>query len=100
MIIVKSRAEHELEEFDEIFSALSHPTRRIILTVLMARKGEMTAGEIVERFSWRWPTMTRHLKQLEEAGLIEVHPVGRERRYVLNKNKLQRVVGGWLNWFQ
>jgi len=55
---VKSRAEKELEEFEEVFSALAHSTRRIILTVLMARKGEMTAGEIVERFSYRWPTMT------------------------------------------
>jgi len=100
MIYMKSRAEQELEEFDEVFAALAHSTRRIVLTVLMARKGEMTAGEIVERFSWRWPTMTRHLKQLEEAKLIEVNKVGRERRYILNKSKLQRVVGGWLHWFE
>src|SRR5688500_5802680 len=99
MMYVKSRAEKELEEFEDVFSALAHPTRRLILTVLMARKGQMTAGEIVERFSYRWPTVIRHLKQLEEAGLIDASKVGRERRYILNRDKLHRVVGGWLNWF-
>lgn len=59
----------------------------------------MTAGEIVERFDCSWPTMTRHLQILEEAGLIRVEKVGRERHYILNRQKLQRVVGGWLNWF-
>jgi DNA-binding transcriptional ArsR family regulator len=99
MISVTSKAERELQEFDEVFAALAHETRRVILVVLMARNGEMTAGEIVERFSWRWPTMTRHLKQLEDAGLIQVTKVGRERRYILNRKKLQQVMGGWLKWF-
>jgi len=60
----------------------------------------MTAGQIVERFSCSWPTMTRHLQVLEEAGLIRVEKVGRERHYLLNRQKLQQVVGGWLNWFE
>src|SRR5687768_4057496 len=96
---MKSRAEKELEDFEQVFSALAHETRRLILVVLLARNGEMTAGEIVGRFSWRWPTMTRHLQQLEAAGLIEVKRTGRERRYVLKKKRLEGVVGGWLGWF-
>ena len=60
----------------------------------------MTAGEIVERFSCSWPTMTKHLKILVSAGLIHVEKVGRERRYVLDRAKLHRVVGGWLQWFE
>ena len=94
------KAEKELKEFDEIFTALSHETRRLILVVLNSRKGEMTAGEIVDRFSYRWPTITRHLQHLQNAGLVSVKKVGRERRYVLNHDKLTRVVGGWVNWFQ
>jgi DNA-binding transcriptional ArsR family regulator len=97
---VVSKAEKELQEFNEVFAALSHETRRVILVVLMARNGEMTAGDIVERFSCRWPTITRHLKQLEDAGLIQVTKVGRERRYILNKKKLKHIVGGWLKWFE
>ncbi len=97
---MKSRAEKELEEYDLIFSALAHEARRRILVVLLGRHGEMTAGEIVERFSCSWPTMTRHLQVLEKAELIQVEKIGRERRYLLNRRKLHRVVGGWLNWFE
>lgn len=96
---MKRRAEQELEEIDVVFSALAHEARRRVLVVLLARGGEMTAGQIVERFSSSWPTMTRHMQQLEAAGLIMVEKVGRERRYILNRQKLRRVVGDWLNWF-
>lgn len=83
-----------------MFAALAHEARRRVLVVLLGRGGEMTAGQIVERFSCSWPTMTRHMQQLEAAGLISVEKVGRERRYILNSAELRRVVGGWLNWFE
>ncbi len=96
----KSKAERELEEFDLVFSALAHEARRRILVVLLGRKGEMTAGKIVERFSCSWPTMTRHLKVLEDAGLIKVEKVGRERLYILDRKKMLEVVGNWTKWFE
>jgi DNA-binding transcriptional ArsR family regulator len=96
----KSRAEKELEDFELVFSALAHEARRRVLVVLLGRKGEMTAGQIVERFHCSWPTMTRHLSVLEEAGLIHVEKRGRERHYILNKQRLNSVVGNWLGWFQ
>ena len=96
----KSRAEKELEDFDLVFSALSHESRRRVLVVLLGRHGEMTAGQIVERFHCSWPTMTRHLSILEEAGLIRVEKIGRERHYVLNRQRLLQVAGGWLKWFE
>lgn len=98
--MAKSRAEIELEEFEAVFSALAHEARRRVLVVLLGRKGQMTAGEIVERFNCSWPTMTRHLQILEDAGLITVEKNGRQRIYFLNKEKLQRVVGDWLKWFR
>jgi DNA-binding transcriptional ArsR family regulator len=98
--VSNSRAEKELEEFDEVFSALAHEARRRVLVVLLGRHGQMTAGQIVERFSCSWPTMTKHMKILEKAGLIHVEKVGRERLYILDRQKLHRVVGGWLNWFE
>ena len=100
VFMTKSRAEKELEDFEAVFSALAHVARRRVLVVLLGRHGEMTAGEIVDRFSCSWPTMTRHLSILEEAGLIRVEKVGRERHYLLNRQKLLHVVGGWLNWFE
>lgn len=97
--MAKSRAELELEAFDLVFSALAHEARRRVLVVLLGRHGQMTAGQIVERFDCSWPTMTRHLQILEEAGLIRVEKSGRERHYILNKDRLNQVVGGWLSWF-
>ncbi len=98
-LVSKSRAEKELEDFDAVFSALAHEARRRVLVVLLGRGGEMTAGQIVERFHCSWPTMTRHLQILEEAGLIRVEKIGRERHYFLNRQHLRGVVGSWLNWF-
>lgn len=95
----KSRAEKELEDFEQVFGALAHEARRRILVVLMGRQGHMTAGQIVERFHCSWPTMTRHLGVLGAAGLIQVEKVGRERHYILQRPRL-KVVSDWLNWFQ
>jgi DNA-binding transcriptional ArsR family regulator len=94
-----TRAEQELHDLDAVFAALAHPSRRQILLVLKLRGGAMTAGEIVERFSCKWPTTTRHLRALEDAGLITVRKEGRERLYQLNRTRLLDVVAGWLNWF-
>ena len=89
----------ELEDIETIFKALAHASRRHVLIVLNARDGRMTAGEIAERFSCSWPTTSRHLRVLEDAGLVRVEAQGRERIYVLARDKLNAVVGGWLNWF-
>lgn len=59
----------------------------------------MTAGEIADRFACSWPTTSRHLKVLEQAGLVRVEPRGRERVYVLARDELLDVVGGWTRWF-
>lgn len=68
--------------------------------VLRFRGGRMTAGEIAQRFSCRWPTTTRHLSVLERAGLVLVKKDGRSRIYSLNAKLLDSVVGGWLRWFK
>ena len=59
----------------------------------------MTAGDIAKRFHCAWPTTTRHLRVLEEAGLVTVEKRGRERVYKLDTARLLSVAGGWLEWF-
>lgn len=86
--------------YDAVFAALAHEARRRVLVVLLGRGGQMTAGKIVERFSCSWPTMTKHPGILERAGLIRVEKIGRERHYILERQKLHRIVGGWLNFFE
>ena len=90
----------ELAAVDAVFDALAHPSRRHILLVLRFRGGEMTAGDIAARFSCSWPTTTRHLKVLEEAGLVRVEKRGRERVYRLDGKRLRKVTAGWLRWFR
>jgi DNA-binding transcriptional ArsR family regulator len=86
-----------LAELDDVIRALAHPSRRQILLVVRFRGGEMTAGEIAERFSCAWPTVSRHLRVLERAELIVHEKQGRTRVYRLNREKLD-VLKDWLRW--
>lgn len=54
---------------DRAFAALADPTRRAILARLV--QGEATVNELMEPFHLTQPTISRHLKVLEEARLIE-----------------------------
>ena len=92
-------AKRELEDLDEIFTALAHASRRQILLTLHFRGGEMTAGEIASRFDCTWPTISRHLAQLVSAGLVRAERRGRERVYSLDRARLERIAGGWLRHF-
>ncbi|MDT2022280.1 metalloregulator ArsR/SmtB family transcription factor [Methylocella sp. CPCC 101449] len=57
------------ERLDQTFYALSDPTRRAILSRLAS--GEATVSELMEPFALSQPTISKHLKVLETAGLIE-----------------------------
>jgi DNA-binding transcriptional ArsR family regulator len=89
----------ELEGLDSVFAALASRSRRTILSVLHARGGEMTSGAIAERFDYSWPTISQHLRVLEQAGLVTVSLRGREHLYQLQPDRLQTVAGGWLARF-
>lgn len=95
----KPRGLADLEDLDTVFAALAHQSRRTILSVLHARGGEMTSGEIASRFDCSWPTTTRHLRTLEDAGLVHVSLRGRERVYALDSERLGSVAGSWINRF-
>src|SRR5262245_46905563 len=97
--LAKRDARRELAELDAVFACLSHASRRQILLSLLHHGGTMTAGEIASRFGCSWPTTSRHLKQLEQAGLVAVETRGRERAYELVGERLSRVVGGWVQRF-
>lgn len=58
----------------------------------------MSAGDIAGRFSHTWPTTSRHLRVLEQAGLLTHERQGRTRIYRVNQSKLD-AVRGWLRWF-
>ena len=55
-------------QLDSVFAALADPTRRAILARLA--RGEATVNELVAPFDLRQPTISKHLKVLERAGLV------------------------------
>ncbi len=67
---------------DEVFRALSDPTRREILRLLRAR--DMTAGEIAEHFPLAKSTLSGHFNVLKHAGLIVPERLGTSVVYSLN----------------
>lgn len=62
---------------DRAFAALADPTRRAILRQLA--DGEASVTDIASRFPISQPAVSRHLRLLEEAGLIESAPRGQLR---------------------
>lgn len=67
----------DAERLDAMFAALADPTRRAILARLA--RGEATVGELAEPFGLRQPTISKHLKVLEEAGFV-THSRDAQRR--------------------
>lgn len=66
-----------MAHLDATFSALADPTRRAILARLC--RGEATVMELAEPFAMTQPAISRHLKVLEGAGLIERRVEGTRR---------------------
>ncbi|HWA73362.1 MAG TPA: metalloregulator ArsR/SmtB family transcription factor [Polyangiaceae bacterium] len=89
--------EEKLAALDAVVAALAHPARRQILLTIHFR-GAATAGEIAGRFAHKWPTTTRHLRVLEDAGLVRHERQGRTRVYTVDKARLA-LVSEWLGWF-
>lgn len=78
------------------FRALADPTRRDILRIL--RSGPRTSGEIASRFDSSWPTISRHLAVLREAGLVVAERNGQEIHYELNTSVFQDLVQHLMEW--
>jgi DNA-binding transcriptional ArsR family regulator len=91
-------AKASADMYEAVFIALAHPARRHILMTLNFEGGEMAAGDIAALFKHAWPTTTRHLQVLEEAGLIRHERQGRTRLYRIEKKRLA-IAREWLDWF-
>jgi len=81
---------------NDAFKALADPTRREILRLL--RDGPRTSGQIAEQFPTAWPTVSRHLGQLRDAGLILSERQGQQIVYELNTTVFDDLVEHILDW--
>ena len=81
---------------NQAFRALADETRREILKML--RDGPLTSGEIADRFDSSWPTISRHLSVLRDAGLVTTRRQGQEIHYELNTSVFQDLVQHLIDW--
>jgi DNA-binding transcriptional ArsR family regulator len=81
---------------DKVFKALADPTRRHLLDLLFARDGqtltELESGLAMTRFG-----VMKHLKLLEEAGLVVSRKVGRSRVHHLNPVPIREIHDRWID---
>jgi DNA-binding transcriptional ArsR family regulator len=82
---------------DQVYGALADPTRRAILSMLAA--GETNVGTLAGRFPISLNGVSKHVKILERAGLIERTVHGREHRLRLNAEPL-RDASVWLEHYR
>jgi len=80
-----------------VFAAIADPTRRAILQRLA--DGEVAAGHIAEAFPISRPAVSKHLRILRQAALVQEQRRGRQRVYQLNAQPL-REVDGWLEQYR
>jgi len=85
------------DRLDTIFAALSAPTRRAILSRLAA--GEAQVGEIARQFRISPPAISRHLRVLEDAGLV-TRRVEAQRRIIALDPEALRLASRWVDQYR
>jgi uncharacterized protein YndB with AHSA1/START domain len=85
-----------LAPVDAVFRALADPTRRELLDELFRQDGQ-TLNALVERFEMTRFGVMKHLKLLEEAGLVVSRRKGREKLHYLNAVPIQLVHDRWVS---
>ncbi len=81
---------------DEVFRALADPTRRSLLDELFRQDGQ-TLSALEERFEMTRFGVMKHLKQLEDAGLVVTRRRGREKLHFLNPVPIRLVHDRWVS---
>jgi DNA-binding transcriptional ArsR family regulator len=81
---------------DRVFKALADPTRRFLLDLLFARDGR-TLSELEGELEMTRFGVMKHLKVLEEAGLVVARKQGREKLHFLNPVPIRLVHDRWID---
>lgn len=81
---------------DDVFAALAHPARRLLLDTLRERDGR-TLGELETVLPMTRFGVMKHLRVLEQAGLVVTHRNGREKLHYLNPAPIRHVLDRWIS---
>jgi DNA-binding transcriptional ArsR family regulator len=88
----------QYQQIDRTFAALADPTRRDVLERL-GRQGTATVSELAEPAGMSLTGMKKHLRVLEDAGLVSTEKVGRTRRCSLGPKRLEDLQG-WMDSYR
>lgn len=80
----------------DVFQGIADPTRREI--ILLLSKDNLTLNKVAENFRISRPAISKHVKILEECGLVEIKQKGRERYCLVNRKPLNEI-RKWLDYF-
>ena len=84
------------EDDDRVFKALADPTRRFLLDLLFTREGR-TLTELESEVEMTRFGVAKHLRVLEEAGLVVVRRAGREKLHFLNPVPIRLIHDRWID---
>jgi DNA-binding transcriptional ArsR family regulator len=84
------------DDDDRVFKALADPTRRFLLDALFAREGQ-TLTELESAVEMTRYGVMKHLRVLEEAGLVVTRRSGREKLHFLNAVPIREVHDRWID---
>jgi DNA-binding transcriptional ArsR family regulator len=89
----------DVTDEDHVFKALSDPTRRFLLDLLFQRDGrtlkELESGPAMTRFG-----VMKHLRILENAGLVVTRRSGREKLHFLNAVPIRMIHDRWIDKYR
>ena len=80
----------QTEEVDEVFRAISDPTRRKIVQILSS-EGKQSASMICDHFEISHPAISQHLSVLREANLVTVEKKSKYRVYSVNRETILEI---------
>jgi DNA-binding transcriptional ArsR family regulator len=81
----------------DVFQAIADPTRRKIINLLVRQS--LTLNGISRNFKISRPAVSKHIKILEECGVIHIHQKGRERICIADLKKL-KLISEWVSQYQ
>lgn len=81
----------------ETLAALAEPSRLRIVELL--RENPRPVGEIATKLRMRQPQVSKHLRVLAEAGVVDMRPAAQQRVYYLQRKAFQEL-GNWLDTFR
>lgn len=87
------------DKMTRLFKAIADPTRRDIFHALVIASSALSISQISNQFEITRQGITKHIKTLEEAGLVTIESKGRERFCNVNTNPLKEV-NKWVQFYE